>query len=334
MEPIGRSEVEHGIAETTGVGQGPQVSIVVLTWDQLQLTQACVESIRLATDVTYELIVVDNGSGPEARAYAETVADVAVCNDSNRGFARGNNQGLARASGELVMFLNNDTVLPRGWTRLIDTLKSTGAGIVVPALTSAGTRLTVREREGDHVGPVNPFGPVPSGVCYLLRTDLMRAIGGWNEDYPVASGEDLDLAFTVWVNDLEIVLDERVLVQHVGHGTSDTKLDNREKLWKENHARFLARWQDLDAEVPCIESCDPDRFERNRRIAAAAVSWRDRYQRHRDRLAVVTSERDDAIRRLGKAASEPDQGASTVRRTRMPVARLDRSLRRWVRRRS
>ncbi len=66
----------------------PVLSVVVLAWDNLPLTQAFVESVRCNTDVAYELIIVDNGSQPAAAAFAETAADRAVMNPENLGFAR------------------------------------------------------------------------------------------------------------------------------------------------------------------------------------------------------------------------------------------------------
>ena len=64
------------------------LSVVVLAWDNLDLTRAFVDSVRRNTDVGYELIIVDNGSQSEAAAYARDAADHAILNDENRGFAR------------------------------------------------------------------------------------------------------------------------------------------------------------------------------------------------------------------------------------------------------
>src|ERR1700682_1633164 len=122
------------------------LSVVVLAWDNLHHTRAFVESIRTNTDVSYELIVVDNGSQPEAADYARTRADRAVLNPDNRGFAPGMNQGLACAEGEYIAFCNNDSLVPPFWaSRLVETARAhPRAAIVVPAITAASNPVTVR----------------------------------------------------------------------------------------------------------------------------------------------------------------------------------------------
>ena len=109
-----------------------------------------------------------------------------------------------------------------------------------------------------------------------MRVAVARGLGGWDETYPVASAEDVDLAFKTWVNDLDIVFDERVLVEHV-HGASARLLGDWRARWDQNRRLFLDRWQDPALDVPRLARCDPDRFARNRAIAAATAEWMDRY---------------------------------------------------------
>ena len=163
----------------------PNLSVVVLAWNKLELTRRCVDSIRSGTSGDYELIVVDNGSTDGGAEYATAAADKAVINSENLGFAAGNNSGLAVATGTYVAFVNNDTVLPAGWdvslTEILDTQLQTG--MVLPAVTAAGNPVTVRNEPGDTVETLLPFGEFPSGVVVVLRRSQMEALGGWNEAY-------------------------------------------------------------------------------------------------------------------------------------------------------
>jgi GT2 family glycosyltransferase len=274
----------------------PELSIVTLQWNGLGYTQRMVESVRAHTDVPYELIVVDNGSDWEAASYAESAADHVVLNSENRGFSAGMNQGLEMAKGDFVAFCNNDIVVPPGWaSRLLETARSRSrAGIVVPAVTSARNLNTVRAEPGTAVDPLPPFSSAPSAVVYVMPTDLIRSLGGWSERYAVASGEDLDLAFSVWVNDLDIVFDSRVLVDHVGKVTA-SGLDDWRGLWLRNRQLFLDIWGG-DGEVPQLDTCDPERFERNRQTARAAAGWMRRFFAERDkRLPMVPTSRARAV---------------------------------------
>jgi GT2 family glycosyltransferase len=297
-------------APSTG---SPVLSVVVLAWDNLELTQAFVESVRRNTDVAYELIIVDNGSQPVAAAFAEAAADRAVLNAENLGFAPGMNQGLDAARGELIAFCNNDTVLPPQWaSRLVETMRNhPNAGIVVPAITTATNPITVRSQAGRAIEVLEPFSAPPAGVIYLMHVDTVRALGRWEEEFAVASGEDVDLCFKVWVNDLDIVFDERVLVDHVGHATG-AKLDDSQELWAANRRRFLAKWTG-PIDPPRLDSCAVDRFARNRATARAVAGWMEKYFTIRDRQRA----------RAGGAAPASSSWLRTAyRRTRRGLASL------------
>lgn len=260
----------------------PDLTVVVLAWNNLELTQECVQSVRAHTDVPFELVVVDNGSTDDTADYARQAADQSVLHATNTGFAHGMNSGLAAARGPVVAFCNNDTILPELWaSRLLATLDDhPQAGIVVPAVTNAQNQATVRHEPGADTVVFDPFSAPPSAVIYVAPAALMRAIGGWDESYLVASGEDVDLAFTVWTNDRDIVFDQRVLVDHVGKASARL-LDDWESRWAHNRRQFLDKWQGHDT-VPRLPEVDEDRFARNRRTAASAAGWMAEYFGARD----------------------------------------------------
>jgi glycosyltransferase involved in cell wall biosynthesis/GT2 family glycosyltransferase len=284
----------------------PELSVVVLAWDNLLYTQRFVETVRQRTDVPYELVIVDNGSAWDAASYASAAADHAVLNPTNLGFSKGMNQGLAAATGEWVAFCNNDTLLPEGWaSKLLETARAhPNAGIVVPALTAARNPATVRTEPGDDIEVLPPFSAPPAAVIFLLRADVVRELGAWEEEYEIASAEDVDLCFKVWTNDLDIVYDQRVLVDHIGKGSA-SRLDDWVGLWARNRQLFLDKWTG-DRPIPRLASCDPDRHARNRATAAAVAGWMERYFATRDQAAKRPS--------LGGAARTTSARAVRLRR--------------------
>ena len=95
-----------------------------------------------------------------------------------------------------------------------------------------------------------------------MRTGVMRDLGGWGEEYEIASREDLDLLFKTWVNGLGVVLDERVLVEHVSQATAASQLEDRDELWKRNRDVFTAKWTAADPDtIPHIGAVDRAHFD-------------------------------------------------------------------------
>jgi len=219
-------------------------SIVILSWDQLAFTRNCIESIRAHTTEAHEIIVVDNGSQPEVVEWVKANADKTVINGRNLGFARGMNQGLNVADGDVVVFLNNDTVMPEGWLAPLHEclLARQDVGLVSPVVTASGSFIHRRQKVGDRVREVFPFSFPPAGVCFSMRAEVAREVGGWPEAFAVASGEDTDLCFSLWSRGYRLLVDERVLIHHESKATASAQLDNWRDLWKKNRALFLKRW--------------------------------------------------------------------------------------------
>ena len=81
------------------------------------LTQQCLNALAEVTDgVSYEVVVVDNGSTDGVETFLQTLGgDVQVIrNEQNLRFSKACNQGARAARGEFLVFLNNDTIPLKG----------------------------------------------------------------------------------------------------------------------------------------------------------------------------------------------------------------------------
>ena len=131
-------------------------TIVILAWNAWESTEACLDSLWPTLGVRDQVVVVDNGStDATARRLPHYPWVEVVTNAENHGFAGGCNDGAAVARHDILVFLNNDTVLSGRW---LDPL-------VVPFDEDAGVGAT---------GPRSNFvsGPqVAEGASYL-RGDI------------------------------------------------------------------------------------------------------------------------------------------------------------------
>ncbi len=220
------------------------ISVITLSWDHREYTEAFVKSIRAHTSLPYELIIVDNGSEPETQDWVRQNADRNIIFQENQGFPAGFNAGIDIASGKYLMLANNDTEFPKNWDRrLVEVMeKHPNAGIVSPVYTS-GRRIARREQAGDRIIKIGRFIRGPSGVAYFMRRrEMIDVFGKWSEEYAIASGEDADLCFTVWDHNYDVYIDERVFVWHKGKVTTSTKLEDWRAHFNKNGKQFRRKW--------------------------------------------------------------------------------------------
>ena len=236
-----------------------KTSIIILTLDQLPVTQHCLESIRKHTKEPYELIVVDNGSRDETVEYLKSQADVkTVLNPSNLGFAKGCNQGIEISTGENVLFLNNDTVVTENWLgnmlRLLYSSPEIGMVGPVSNYVSGHQQISVPYKD---MSELDDFarGYCASnegcwkrvfrlvGFCLLVKKQVLDDIGVFDEMFGMGNWEDDDLCLRA-VNkgyNLRIALDS--FVHHIGQVTFNSAQGaNFHQQMQENKQKVIAKW--------------------------------------------------------------------------------------------
>jgi GT2 family glycosyltransferase len=117
----------------------PEVSVVMVTYRGWPLAKRALEALVAHTSHPFELIIVDNASEDETRAWLSELADARVIfNKRNRGFGPATNQGAKYARAEHLLLLNPDCMVHAGWLApLLDALDARAVGAVVPRYLNA-----------------------------------------------------------------------------------------------------------------------------------------------------------------------------------------------------
>ncbi|MER9623306.1 glycosyltransferase [Mesorhizobium sp. M0222] len=239
------------------------VSIIVVTYNNIDLTKACIDSlIRNTTYPNYEIIVVDNASEDGTQSYLRQLSGLELpirieLNRDNRGFAAANNQGLRIATGDLLVLLNNDTLVPKGWLDpLIRNLEDPSVGLVGPVTNEIGNEAKIPVEYSDTEG-MEAFAdknaarhagqsfdiPMLAMFCVAMRRDTVEAVGPLDEAFGLGLFEDDDYSRRIHEKGLRTICAEDAFVHHIG-GASFTKLPQAEyaELWQRNQAHFESKW--------------------------------------------------------------------------------------------
>lgn len=115
------------------------VSIIMLSHNVGEVTRMCVESIQRNVTISYEILVIDNGSDQKTLEILKALQGIRLIqNEENKGFPAGCNQGMKEAGGELLWFLNNDTIVtPGALERMVELLVSDEKNGIVGPVTNA-----------------------------------------------------------------------------------------------------------------------------------------------------------------------------------------------------
>ncbi|MGH2653246.1 MAG: glycosyltransferase family 2 protein [Actinomycetota bacterium] len=184
----------------------PQVTIVIPTHDRPHLVDRAVRSALAQDEQDIEVIVVDDGSTPPYRPSVSDERLRVLRHDESKGGNAARNLGLAHARGEWITFLDDDDeLLPH----MVRTSLETAARSTLPPPVSVLTAIEVVDEAGTVVNVRRPV-TMPKGRHYslerapegrtfltqntlLVRVDVIRAIGGWDEKIRTWDHDDLFL---------------------------------------------------------------------------------------------------------------------------------------------
>ncbi len=215
------------------------MTIVIPAWNAVNTTMSCLKTLRDTLGPDDQVVVVDNGSRDGTPAFLASQPWVeVVTHERNEGFAAGCNAGARRAGNPVVIFLNNDTLLPPGWIDgLVAPFADPGVGATGPmSNVVSGPQLLVDDayrpqsiedvvRHADAVrrraaGRTLETGRLV-GFCLAVRTEVFAEVGGFDESFGLGGCEDDDLCNRLRSAGWRLLVVEDTFVHHIGHQTFD-----------------------------------------------------------------------------------------------------------------
>ncbi len=169
----------------------PEVSIIIPVRNNLHYTRKCLESVQAtAPEIPLEIILVDNASDDGTKEFLEEKTAsgelLAIRNDPPQPFAASCNRGAEAASGDFLLFLNNDIVAFPGWLEaMLHTAKryerigAVGAKLLYPngTIQHAGVGFHYFRRLR-RVGPYHIFRKFPRDAAAVTKEREYRCVTG------------------------------------------------------------------------------------------------------------------------------------------------------------
>lgn len=239
----------------------PTVSIVIPLYGGPHLIFLCLDALAASQDLIHEVIVYDDVSPDDAADVAAKFPWVNLIRGTeNKGFAGASNAGYEATTGEVVIFLNSDAILPRaGLIRLIETLMTSGS-VAAAGPKSCGAGYEQGQPRGvTHFQSIPDFArdfayrkvedrdvPLLTGFCLAIRRSVLQEVGLFDETYKTGFFEDNDLCYRIQKAGYRLRITERSYVYHHGCATISQAVANPYSLLHENGRQFAWRnWEDI-----------------------------------------------------------------------------------------
>lgn len=236
-----------------------KTSIIILTYNKLDYTKGCIESIRQFTRPgSYEIIVVDNNSTDETVGWLKQQEDIrCIFNAENKGFPAGCNQGMKIAECDDILLLNNDIIVTQNWLDNLSTClhSAEDIGAVGPVTNFANYYQTVSCKY--HTVPemqefarkFNVSNPDKwerrlklIGFCMLIRKSVVDKIGFLDERFTPGHFEDDDYSVRMRREGYKIFLCQDTFIHHWGSVSFKDEPEKHVALGAANAKKFEDKW--------------------------------------------------------------------------------------------
>lgn len=200
-----------------------RVSIVIPTFNGAKRISSCLESLRKQTEGrNAEILVVNDGSADETAEVVRRLSGVRLISQPNSGPAAARNHGAREASGDIILFTDDDCEPAPGW---LDAMLAPFYDAEVVGVKGAyKTRqkpLIARFVQAEYEDRYRLMAR-SAGIDFIdtysaaFRRDRFLEMGGYDTDFPVACAEDIELSYRMSAKGwkMKFVPDAIVFHQH------------------------------------------------------------------------------------------------------------------------
>ncbi|MFT8643894.1 glycosyltransferase [Gluconacetobacter sp.] len=239
----------------------PDFSVVMVVHDQFAFTMTALSSLRAACPGPVQVILVDGASRDETRRIERYVHGLDIVRlAENIGFLAGSNAGLARVAAPYVLFLNNDVeIFPGAIAAALHRLRqeartgAVGAKLIrtTGRLQEAGSIIWNDGTTSGYLRDASPLCPEAnyaravdfcSGAFLMVRTELAKALHGFDPHFSPAYYEDTDLCVRIRQQGFDVLYDPDVAVLHYESGSGNPA--DIDTILGRNIGRFFHRHRD------------------------------------------------------------------------------------------
>jgi len=225
--------------------QNETVSVIIVNFNGMRWLQGCLDSVIAQDYPHFEVIFVDNASTDGSCEYVrQHYPEIKITrNNSNFGFAKGNNIGIQHASGSYYLLVNNDVIMPFDFvSKLVEGMRRLKtASIIQPKIFhgdslrldgcgSLWTRYTFLYHLGLYKKESSAFSePFPvfsvKGAAMLIRKQVVDKIGLFDDTF-WCYYEETDFCHRAWISGFESWYYPKASLKHYGGKTSISFANN------------------------------------------------------------------------------------------------------------
>lgn len=255
-----------------------KVSAIILVHNNLPLTIDCLESVLMTRPkgMEMEIVLLSNGSDVSTEGWIElqgkidrgkevTIKPIILKN--NLGFAGGCNEALRHTTGDIVIFLNNDTIVTPGlFTELmvplvlVDDVAVTapvsnfagGVQMIETGYKGRGEMLEFAAANYAHNHNKTMLAGMVTGLCIALRRDTIEKLTGFHvpagqffdERFKIGMWEDNDLCLRIQLLAMKCMVCTGAFIHHEGSATFK-KMGKAEECFHGNQRIFQKKWKEI-----------------------------------------------------------------------------------------